>query len=247
MDLIVEKLRELRESVNLQKRFVYKFNIDLNVFSESEKRDLESEESLYQRNINLKELIKIKSQGKYNNNKLNYWIINDWGGIKSFKENEKNTIKIEKFSKEIEKGKLTKSSFGTISSLSKISSFIDPDNFVIYDSRVIYVLNWLILSSKSTNLKFFPVPIGRNKIIVDFDINTIIHLTHIDEYKNKKDLYYSDSEAYFVFCSLIKDISKKVFNNKDNIKPYILEMLLFTCVDEIFNELTRKIELKINN
>ncbi len=70
-----------------------------------------------------------------------YWIIQQWGAIASFKQNPTNDERIIKFIEELKNTKLTKNSFDRISSFSKVASFIDPDHFAIYDSRVIYALN----------------------------------------------------------------------------------------------------------
>ena len=63
------------------------------------------------------------------------------------------------------------------------------------------------MTSKQTDIKYFPMPTGRNKKIVDFDINTLIRLTHLDNYHQGK-LFYSYKDAYFEFCKLIKNLSK---------------------------------------
>lgn len=139
--------------------------------------------------------------------------------------------------------------FSTISSLSKISSFFDPENFVIYDSRVIYTLNWLILTCENQNgfkEKYFPMPSGRNKIIADFDMNTIVNISHISEYVENMKLYVTQQNAYFEFCDFIKTNTKLIYG--EDSKPYELEMLLFTLADkEIFNELKEQIKITTGN
>lgn len=247
MTLLVDKLKKYKTNVELDKRFTYDFDINTSSFSDTEKNELNNEPNTFKRNIKLKELIEVKANGSYDLTDLNFWIVNDWGGIRTFKRNDKNEKKIKTFSTQLSKSQLSKDTFETISSLSKISSFIDPDNYVIYDSRVIYAINWIIMTSNQTDIKYFPMPTGRNKKIMDFDINTIIHLTHFDSYQNGQ-LFYDYKVAYFEFCNLIKDLSKTVFEDQ-TIKPYYLEMLLFTIADnEIFNELTTqtKIEIKPN-
>jgi hypothetical protein len=247
MELLVDRLKQYKTNLELEKRFSYDFDISETLFSETEKNELTKVTNTFERNIKLKELIKQKAKGSYELTDLNFWIVNNWGGIGSFKRNDKNEKKIKTFSTQLSKLKLSKDTFGTISSLSKISSFLDPDNFVIYDSRVIYAINWIIMTSKQDDLKYFPMPTGRNKKLVDFDINTIIHLTHLDSYHNGQ-LFYDHKVAYFEFCKLIKELSKNVFDGQIT-KPYYLEMLLFTIADkEIYNELTTqtKIEIKPN-
>lgn len=246
MDTLIKKLVDFKNSVNLNERFDFKFDFHAPFFSDQEIEKLSSTKNIFMRNILLKELIKDKVNGSYINSKINFWIINDWGGIKSFKKSEGNIQRISTFSKQLLNQKLSIDTFGTISSLSKISSFVDPDNYVIYDSRVIYAFNWLILTTNPEGLKFFPMPLGRNKKLNDFDINTLIHLINIDKYNRNESLFYDHKTAYFRFCDLIKSLSKIVFDDKA-IQPYYLEMLLFTIANvEIYKELTLLTKINIS-
>jgi hypothetical protein len=181
----------------------------------------------------LKNIIEKKYKNIINTEKIDFWIINEWWWIKSFKMNQYNIDKIRKFKIQLWKNKLSKDSFNTISSLSKIASFLRPKDFVIYDSRVIYTLNRLILkyeNRESLTYKYYPIPNGRNKIISDFDIKTIINLKHIKNYK---------------YCDFIKSTVNQVF--WPNAEPYELEMLLFTIADkEIFQDIKKHIKLSIS-
>jgi hypothetical protein len=247
MKTLIDRLKIYKENIKLEDRFKYVFKTNANVFDDHEIKNLTDEQNVFKRNVKLKELIKKKANGSYEQTALNFWIINEWGGIQTFKKNEKNLEKINKFSNQLANSKMTIKNFDTIPSLSKISSFIDPDNYVIYDSRVIYAMNWLIMTTNQAELKFFPMPSARNPKLVDFDINTIIHLKYLNQYK-AKNLFYDKRVAYFEFCNLIKTLSQKVFDDI-NAKPYILEMLLFTIADEeVYNELTKltKVEIKPN-
>jgi hypothetical protein len=90
------------------------------------------------------------------------------------------------------------------------------------------------------------MPSGRNKIIVDFDINTIVNLSHISEYEKQTELYIKEQFAYFEFCDFIKSNTKLIYG--ENAKPYELEMLLFTLADkEIFKELKERIKITTGN
>jgi len=113
---------------------------------------------------------------------------------------------------------MTSELFSTISSLSKISSFLDCENYFIYDSRVIYALNWLLI--KHTNKYLFPQPAGRNREILKYDIFTIYRLLNKNEVRQ---INYGD--AYANYCELIKNLSLEVYGKK--YKAYRLEMLLF--------------------
>jgi len=245
MTTLIQKLISYKKQIELRDRFNKPFHFDTNILTVKDKKTLNETTNGFDRTLLLKELIKERGKGIYNNTELNFWIINRWGGIKAYKQTTKNIQKISTFEKQLSKRKLTKDTFGTISSLSKIPSFIDPDNYVIYDSRVIFALNWLILTTDSSDLKFFPMPTGRNKVLVDFDMNTIIHLTHLKEYQNKEPLFKDYQVAYFDFCDLMKNLSVEAFGL--NAKPYLLELLLFTISDtEIFAELKEMMTVKLN-
>lgn len=248
MTTLIEKLRLLKQNIDLEERYVYNFNLNLNIplFTDEEKTNLTNEQNIFRRNIILKELFKQKANGSYGETDLNFWIINEWGGIKTFKKTDDNIKKIKKFSDQLSERSLKKGNFNTISSLSKISSFIDPDHYVIYDARVIYAINWLILTT-TNDLKFFPIPSSRNKKLTDFDLNTIINLKHIDEYTEGANLYYERGTAYFTFCELIKSLSEALFEDP-TIKPYYLEMLLFVIADmKVYEELTTLTSVEILN
>lgn len=90
--------------------------------------------------------------------------------------------------------------------------------------------------------KYFPMPSGRNKIIADFDMNTIVNIFHISEYAENTDLYVNQQNAYFEFCDFIKTNTKLIYG--EDSKPYELEMLLFTLADkEIFSELKKQLKI----
>jgi len=170
---VLKILKLYKEKVDLNIRFQYEFPIDKNIFSEIEIKNLSKAKNIYESNVMLKNIIEKKYKNIINTEKVDFWIINEWWWIKSFKMNQYNIDKIRKFKIQLWKNKLSKDSFNTISSLSKIASFLRPKDFVIYDSRVIYTLNRLILkyeNRESLTYKYYPIPNGRNKIISDFDI-----------------------------------------------------------------------------
>ncbi|WP_178863493.1 hypothetical protein [Thiomicrorhabdus cannonii] len=166
-----------------------------------------------------------------------YWIINEWGKIRSFKRTPNNDSKILEFNKRLQSGKLTRTSFDLISSLSKIASFKDPMNFAIYDSRAVYALNWLLFRY-SPELKLFPQPAGRNSEMSKFDQGTIFRLSGQPfEYESHKDAYHS-------YCDLLKQLSHEVYGDK---RPFNIEMLLFQIGPEhIVNDIKNSVKLTIN-
>lgn len=248
MKRTIEKLKSFNKQIDLRTRFNINFDVDDQFFTSSEVNQLKPIQNGFDLNIKLKQVLCEKYKVNVDQNLIDYWIINVWGGIRGFKSNERNIEKIIKFKKEIRKGKLSLESFGTISSLSKIASFLEPDNYVIYDSRVIYTLNWLILTCENQNgfrQKYFPIPNGRNKKMNDFDLKTILNLTHLSEYSNQVDLFNTPQTAYFEFCDFVKIAGKEIFG--PNSKPFELEMLLFTLADEeIFQNLKSRLKLKID-
>jgi len=175
------------------------------------------------------------------------WIITKWGGIGSFKDNQANKDRIIKLGSGLEKRKFTKDLFGVISSLSKIASFLNHDEYFVYDSRVIYSLNWLILKGNIKEPLFFPMPESRSSKLTLFDLDTIIHLFYKDDIEKpgfKKSLFVNTNDAYFVYCDLIKELNNRLFPDH---KPYYLEMLLFVIADTtIFDELKSSVQIKIN-
>ena len=245
MKNVLEKLKDFSNQIDLKERFDLNFDINDKIFSSKETEKLSTDNNPFEQNVRLKWILSEKYKTNTEQNFIDFWIVNNWGGIRGFKPNERNVEKVRRFKKQLEKRKLSLDCFSTISSLSKISSFIDPENFVIYDSRVIYTLNWLILTCENQNgfkKKYFPMPSGRNKIIANFDMNTIVNISHISEYVENTELYVSQQNAYFQFCDFIKTNTELIYG--ENSKPYELEMLLFTLADkEIFEELKERIKI----
>ena len=249
MKNVLEKLKDFSNQIDLKERFDLNFDINDKIFSSKETEKLSTDNNPFEQNVRLKWILSEKYKTNTEQNFIDFWIVNNWGGIRGFKPNERNVEKVRRFKKQLEKRKLSLDCFSTISSLSKISSFIDPENFVIYDSRVIYTLNWLILTCENQNgfkKKYFPMPSGRNKIIANFDMNTIVNISHISEYDENTELYVSQQNAYFQFCDFIKTNTELIYG--ENSKPYELEMLLFTLADkEIFEELKERIKITTGN
>ncbi|MCC1485633.1 hypothetical protein [Winogradskyella immobilis] len=249
MQNVIRKLKEFSTQIDLKKRFDFNFDVSDKIFSSAENKRLKTHNNPFDQNVELKWILSEKYQSNSEQNFIDFWIINVWGGIRGFKPNEKNIDKISRFKKQIEKGRLSLDCFSTISSLSKVSSFLHPEKFVIYDSRVIYTLNWLILTCENQNgliEKYYPMPSGRNRIIADFDMNTIINVSHLPEYMDKSELFISQQQAYFDFCNLIKKATIETYG--ENAKPYELEMLLFTLADkEIFTELKNTLKITTGN
>lgn len=194
-------------------------------------------DSGYLKNIYLKENFQ-KTICKDETLNSHYWAIQDWGGIGSFKKNDKNNIRIKAFIDELEKHSLTRSTFECISSLSKIASFMNPEKYAIYDSRAIYTLNWLLFNhSKSSEL--FPQPIGRSAELSKYDMQTIFRLT------KRQFSYKSHKAAFHQYCELLRKLTPQVFG--ENSKPYKVEMLLFMVAPtKIVSQIESSVSLTIN-
>lgn len=113
----------------------------------------------YEKELRLKEIVgqKLNETLKSNAelfNKLCLWVIKDWGGIITANDNDTLDL-IKEFLKQ------EKPSFNRIASSSKVGAYLFPDRNVIYDSRVAYSLNWIILSENAGQY-YFPIPEGRN-------------------------------------------------------------------------------------
>ena len=137
--------------------------------------ELPSGLSNFEQNIFLKENLSPKLQND-DSLKTHYWIIREWGGIKSFKQSAENSQLIRQFLSELNSGKLS-SGLLKISSLSKLASFIDCERFAIYDSRAIFSLNWLLF--KFTNADLFFQPQGRNRELEIRNMNVLFHFSDI--------------------------------------------------------------------
>lgn len=209
MTQLIIKLKELFNEVSLEKEFNWNFpNAPIQIPSEIT--------NLYSKNIYLKEnfATSLKNDIDFNNH---YWIIQEWGGIKSLKKNDLNNEKIKKFKQQLISKKMTSETFGLISSLSKLASFLHPTEYAIYDSRAIYSLNWLLFNFTEKK-ELYPQPSGRNPKLSQYDLGTIFRLS------KQKYSFKSHKDAYFDYCSLLTELSKEIFNEN---KPYKIEMLLF--------------------
>lgn len=229
MDVLIEKLKDIAKIFPL-KTYEWKFpdNCPLNI--------PKNKSSDYARNVFLKDNF-YSELSNDNSFKNHYWLIKKWGKIGSFKENKKNDLRIKRFVNELAKGELTRDSFNCISSFSKIASFREPDKYVIYDSRVIYSLNWLLLNY--TNIvRLFPQPIGRSTSLSKYDMQTIFRLS-------KKEFEFREYQtAFHEYCSMIRKLSPEVFGR--NSKPYKLEMLLFMIAPSwIVDNIEKTVSLQI--
>ncbi len=259
IEKIVDYLKQFKD--NLPSLYTWKAKIDklveLGVLEPNEIDKLNKLNS-YDREIILKDRVNIKIHNSYKNDKENFdklclWIIKDWGGILTAKD--KDTIQL------ISTFLNTKThSYKRIASASKVGAYMYPEKYIIYDSRVAYSINWIILSENAGNI-FFPIPSGRNSKMVAFDMNVLIRMKNVLHYtpieieemdkrqyiksKDKK-LYIPEKESYSELNKLIKKINKRLWDGDKSEKLFYTEMLLFSIADrEIFKDITEKIGLVI--
>lgn len=239
---------------------LYKWNakierlVELGVLSEKQVAEINSL-SNYEKELQLKKIVGQKLNITLKTNKdlfdnLCLWVIKDWGGI--ITANDNDTIKlIEVFLKQ------DKPDFNRIASSSKVGAYLFPDKNIIYDSRVAYSLNWIILS-ENAGQQYFPIPEGRNSKMAAFDLNVLIRLKNISIYQPKnieqldhklyinnadKKLFINKKDAYFEMNNLIKNINEKLWsgNIEKEQNLYYTEMLLFSIADrEVFMDITSK-------
>ena len=260
VDKIVKYLEKFKD--NLGNLYTWKVQIEKLV----ELTVLKSEEitsinklNPYEKEIILKNKVNLKlhefhKHDKDNFEKLCLWIIKDWGGILTAKDSNSINLISEFLNSE-------NPSYKRIASSSKVGAYMYPEKYIIYDSRVAYSLNWIILSQNAGNI-YFPIPDGRNSKMAAFDMNVIIRMNNITRYVptdlkeltkrtyiNEKDksLYIPEKEAYMELNKLIKKINNQLWESDKFDKLFYTEMLLFSIADrEIFKDITERIGLTIN-
>ncbi|MCD8403925.1 hypothetical protein [Tenacibaculum finnmarkense] len=231
--------------------------VDLGVINHSELINLKNKTS-YDKEIVLKKKVNLKLHEYFKYNKILFdnlclWIIKDWGGILTAKDTD--TLELIKEFLESENPK-----YKRIASASKVGAYMFPEKYIIYDSRVAYALNWIILSENTGEI-FFPIPSGRNSKMTAFEMNVLIRLKNIQHYAPKdisemdkrlyikqkdKTNYIPEKESYIELNNLIKEVSKKIWNEEKSKMLYYTEMLLFSIADrEIFEDITNRLTLEI--
>mgnify|MGYP001583667718 CR=1 FL=1 len=255
---------DIHKIVNYLEKFksdlpeLYKWNanisrlVELNILTNQQVEEL-NQLTPYSKEILLKNIIckklneyLIMNSEQFNN--LCIWIIKDWGSIKASNNND-----IPKLISDFLKN--DKPNFKRIASSSKVGSYLHPHKNIIYDSRVAYSLNWIILSKNAGN-QFFPIPEGRNSKMRAFDLNVLIRLKNISNYqiteveelnnrlfikKADSKLFINEKIAYYELNKLISQVHKILW--KDDLEKiehlYYTEMILFSIADkEIFKDIT---------
>lgn len=141
------------------------------------------------------------------------WIVKTWGGVKRGDNTEYARI-VKEASKEelllnISKAGKRLRKVKRVASWSKILSFLYPDEYCIYDSRVTFALDYLIGRYE------FTIPYGRN--------------TTIERYISKH--AEPTLDEYLEYCDLIKQLQPLVWPEKSVEEIYYTEMLVFSLLN----------------
>ena len=185
--------------------------------------------------------------------KIALWIIHGWGRIRKTPEDKSITAVRDFLSTE-------KPPFYRIASSSKVGAFMSPSENIIYDSRVAYTMNWIVLSENAGD-RFFPMPPGRNTKMLAFDLNVLIRLrySHIykpdktEQWKNRKhisrrdpEIYISEADAYYELNRLVGHVNEVLWSDFRKSERFYTEMLLFALADRaVFKEITERVKIAI--
>ena len=155
---IVDYLRPFRGNVALSYDWGSPKNSDLDIayrkglYTSDEMDTLLSMDSSYERNVYIKKAISKKLADPTNEKEADYydWIVKVWGGIRAYNKTPEHVKKC--INTLLDDNYL---GFDGIASMSKIASFMFPDKYIIYDARVCYSLNWILLKHGASD-KYFP-------------------------------------------------------------------------------------------
>lgn len=256
IDKIVNYLEKYKSDLPNLYKWNAKINklVELEVLTENQVEEINKlkpfdKELLIKKNVGQK-LIETLQTNKTLFDKISLWIIKDWGGILTANENDTISL-ITNFLKQ------DNPDFKRIASSSKVGAYLYPEKNIIYDSRVAYSLNWIILS-ENAGQKYFPIPEGRNSKMSAFDLNVLIRLKNISVYKpnnisnldnrlfiknSDKHLFIDNKIAYSELNKLIKAVNQKLWKGdyEKEKKLYFTEMLLFSIADkEVFMDITKR-------
>ena len=258
IEKIAKYLNELNVSENYNWPIPFKKGHGYNLFSREELTQF-NDLTNFESNVRLKSLLSEKIISAKNNDDENLlknifeWIVHDWGGISNGRQNIDRlyNLGIDAINNE-------ELNFDRIASTSKILSFYQPSDFVIYDSRIAYSLNAIMLFLNATE-KYFPVPAGKNPKMNAFNIEVLIRLKHkSDVYTrrgNKKlisnadnTIFFKKNDSYSIINNTVKEINKIIYkNDKQKMhEPFYTEMLLFGIADTlIYDKIINKININI--
>lgn len=230
--------------------------VEKGIFNMTQLNKLISEKNMFERNVILKKMLYtiLSATNSPETKKMIFkWIVYNWGGI-NVKDIDKLYSAVVKFSN-YDKGS-QKLAFDSIASVTKILSFMHPEKYIIYDARVAYSMNWILLKTGASKM-FFPMPDSRNSKLNAIDISTLIRLSKIYNYSGKigtnrmisnsdKEVFIQKSMAYITLCDLIMKINKRLWEDDRRKYPFYTEMLIFSLADtDIFNDILNSCDFTI--
>ncbi|MDD2721150.1 MAG: hypothetical protein PHH47_07580 [Gallionella sp.] len=216
-------------------------------------------------------LVSLDPQDKDSRNKLALWIIRDWGGIQSgarvgnlpdtgtTQTDEKLSDLLDEIENEENLKETAKEfNFERIASWSKYLAFKYPQKYGIYDARVVYSLNWLLLKAGST--VFFPFLDGQNSVLSLLDYRAKLYLKLHGKKKFQEELgndvksrmenpgkksrlkselekgvFINKKDAYWQYALLLQALSNVC--TKDGVHGVTrIEMILFSLADKLIAE-----------
>ncbi len=261
VDKIVSYLAPYRDT--LPETYTWDVNIDklvpLGVLS-AEELHLANSKTPYEKGIFIKEVVppvlnKYKDKDAESFYDLCHWIIADWGGIRGFKRANVPAL-VDTFLASEKPG------FERIPSASKVASYLYPERFIAYDSRLAYSLNWAMLFTNASDI-FFPIPPGRNTKLASYQMEVLIKLKYnsllkpdslksLDDRNYIKDrdkqLFIPEEEAFLLLMDVIKQVNKKLHPGAGSEKLYLTEILLFSIADkEVFRDISSNVSIAMKH
>lgn len=263
----VEKIVEylLPYTSNLSKSYFWNTPKDAQIIALKENGIIDLDQSnellliknMFIRNVKLKQMLAstITATHSIESKKSIYkWIVEEWGGI-TVRNIDKLYSSVEDFiSRSAVNGKSKR--IDNIASVSKVLSFMYPERYIIYDARVAYSINWILLKSNAAKI-FFPMPESRNSKINAIDIASLIRLSRINNYSKNlgsdnmisnsdKKVFIDKSESYPILCDLIAKINNCLWCDERQNYPFYAEMLIFSMADTIiFTDILNSCSLDI--
>jgi hypothetical protein len=211
----------------------------------------------------LMKLLAEQEANREQRNRIAKWIVADWGGIKSGKLGPDGSdsatsliAAIDKAEDDSKHGK-DKFDFNRIASWSKFLAFKSPEEFAIYDARVIYSLNWLLYQCDAE--KYLPMPTGQNSVMGLLNYEVFLFLksgvagdavaalqSDVDKRRGKDNAkssfvrnlkkgeggpFIDNKAAYSQYCGLLEEMARLIFGAADTQRLTKTEMLLFSIAD----------------
>ncbi|OUS14712.1 hypothetical protein A9Q88_12970 [Gammaproteobacteria bacterium 50_400_T64] len=234
-------------------------NARFNTWTPDWVRSLRGQEhkSIYKQSIALRDYLYEELNGEMSyerRTKHAAWIVGDWGGISIKKDGKSETDLFDIITSVEEDG----FQFKRVASWSKYFAFKSPQEYAIYDERVIYSLNWLLFTADSGCNYYLPSPGGRNTVMNLFDYSLLIFIRHGDlgyKYltdalkqdvelrknsrskssllkKLKNKIYVKNNKSYSAYLEIMNAVADALYDKDDSKRLLKTEMILFSIADK---------------